>query len=206
MSELFPRGVRHPWLKPGVFAGALVPLAVMAWRGTQGRLGADPVAAALNQLGFLALTLLTASLLCTPVKIVAGWTWGVKLRRMLGLFAFFYASVHVLTYLLVDQALDLRAVLADITKRRFILAGFLAFLLLIPLAVTSTNRMVRRMGFARWKRLHRLAYLAGSLGAVHFLWRVKKDHREPLIFVAILAVAFALRGLDALRRRAKKRR
>jgi sulfoxide reductase heme-binding subunit YedZ len=204
MQPLFPKSGRHPWLKPGVFAGVLVPLAVIAWRGAHGQLGADPVAAVLNQLGYLALTLLVATLLCTPLKIVTGWTWGIKLRRTLGLFAFFYASLHFLTYFVVDQGLDLRAVVADITKRRFILVGFLAFVILIALAVTSPKRMVRRMGFARWKRLHRLAYVAGSLGVIHFIWRVKKDLHEPLIFAAILGVAFALRALDALRRRARK--
>jgi sulfoxide reductase heme-binding subunit YedZ len=178
----------------------------MAWRVTHGQMGADPVAAALNQLGYLALTLLVATLLCTPLKIAAGWTWGIKLRRMLGLFAFFYASLHFLTYLVVDQGLDLRAVIADITKRRFILVGFLAFVILIALAITSPKRMVRRMGFARWKRLHRLVYVAASLGVVHFILRVKKDLREPLIFAAILGFAFALRAFDALRRRAKNSR
>jgi sulfoxide reductase heme-binding subunit YedZ len=205
MAPLFPQNARHPWLKPGVFVGALVPLAVIAWRGTHGQLGADVVAIVLNQFGYLALTFLAAALLCTPLKIATGWTWGIRLRRMLGLFAFFYAALHFLTYFVVDQALNLRAVLADIAQRRFILVGFLTLVILVPLAVTSTQRMVRRMGYARWKRLHRLAYLAGCLGAVHFVWRVKKDLREPLIFCAVIAAGLAFRGFDALRQRARKR-
>ncbi len=205
MAPLFPQNARHPWLKPGVFAGALVPLAVMAWRGAHGQLGADAVAIVLNQLGYLALAFLTAALLCTPLKILTGWTWPVRLRRMLGLFAFFYAALHFLTYLVVDQTLNLGAVLADLATRRFILVGFLALVILIPLAITSTQKMVRRLGYARWKRLHRLAYLAGCLGAVHFVWRVKRDLREPLIFCAIIAVGLALRGVDTLRQRAKKK-
>lgn len=203
MVRLFSEKTPLPWLKPGVFVGALVPLAVTLWRGTHGQLGADIVAAVLNQLGYLALTFLVASLLCTPLKIVAGWSWGIRLRRMLGLFAFMYASLHFLTYLIVDQSLNLGAVLEDILKRKFILVGFLALLIMIPLAITSTNKMVRRMGFARWKRLHRLVYLAGCLGAIHFIWRVKADLREPLIFSALIAAALASRVLDALRARAK---
>lgn len=201
-----PKSPPHPWLKPGVLVGALIPLTVMLWRGTRGELGADVIATVLNQLGYLALTLLVATLLCTPLKIVTGWAWGIRLRRMLGLLAFLYASLHFLTYLVVDQSLNMRAVIADIAKRKFILVGFLALLILIPLAITSTNKMVRRLGFARWKRLHRLAYVAGCLGAIHFIWRVKIDVREPLVFATILAAGLAMRAFVALRTRAKKRR
>ncbi len=204
MAELFPRNVPLPWLKPGIFVGGLVPVGVIAWRSAYGQLGADPVAVALNQMGYLALTFLVAALLCTPVKIVAGWSSAIRLRRMLGLFAFFYAALHFLTYLVIDQSLNLSAVLSDIAKRNFILVGFLALVILTPLAITSTDRMVRRLGFARWKRLHRLAYAAGCLGAIHFIWRVKKDLREPLVFSAILAVALTVRAIDALRTPAKK--
>ena len=204
MADLFPRNAPLPWLKPGIFVGALVPVGVIVWRAAHGQIGADPVAVVLNQLGYLALTFLVAALLCTPLKIVAGWSAAIRLRRMLGLFAFFYAALHFLTYLVVDQSLNLSAVLSDITKRNFILVGFLALVILTPLAITSTDRMVRRMGFARWKRLHRLAYAAGCLGAIHFIWRVKKDLREPLIFSAILAVALTVRAIDALRAPAKK--
>lgn len=205
MQALFPRNVPLPWLKPGVFVGAVAPIPVMIWRGTHGQLGADIVATVLNQLGYLALTFLTASLLCTPLKIITGWSWGIRLRRMLGLFAFLYASLHFLTYFVVDQSLNLQSVIEDITRRRFILVGFLALVILIPLAVTSTNNMVRRIGFVRWKRLHRLVYVAGCLGAIHFIWRVKVDLREPLIFAGIIAIALALRAVDSLRTRAKKR-
>jgi len=205
MRALFPDGVPHPWLKPGVFIGSLAPIPVMIWRGTHGQLGADVVATVLNQLGYLALTFLIASLLCTPLRLVAGWSWGIRLRRMLGLFAFSYASLHFLTYLVIDQSLNLRAVVDDIRKRNFILVGFLALVLLLPLAITSTDRMVRRLGFARWKRLHRLAYVAGGLGVIHFIWRVKADLREPLIFTSILAGALALRILGALRLRARRK-
>jgi sulfoxide reductase heme-binding subunit YedZ len=198
--------VPHPWLKPGVFVGACIPLVVMAWRGTHGQLGADKVAIVLNQLGYLAITMLVATLLCTPIKIITRWTWPIRLRRMLGLFAFFYAALHFLTYFVVDQSLDLSMVIADITKRKFILVGFLTLVILIPLAWTSTNNSVKRMGFKRWKLLHRLAYVAGTLAVIHFIWRVKIDLREPLIFATILAAAFALRIFDVIRVRAKKQR
>ena len=206
MAQLFPSNIPLPWLQPGVFVGALIPIPVMVWRGMHGELGADLIATVLNQLGFLALTFLVVTLLCTPLKIVTGWSWGIRLRRMLGLFAFFYASLHFLTYLIVDQALNINAVVADITKRNFILVGFTALLILIPLAVTSTNKMVRRLGFARWQVLHRLAYVAGCLGAIHFIWRVKQDLTEPLIFATLLAIGFGLRALDRLRTRTKKQR
>ena len=205
MIKLFPSKIPLPWLQPGVFVGALVPIPVIIWRGTHGELGADIISTVLNQFGYLALTFLIATLLCTPLKIVTGWTWGIRLRRMLGLFAFFYASLHFLTYLVVDQSLNLSAVVADITKRNFILVGFVTLLILTPLAITSTNKMVRHLGFGRWKALHRLAYVAGCLGTIHYFWRVKIDLTEPLIFMTILAIGLGLRVLDALRVRARKR-
>jgi sulfoxide reductase heme-binding subunit YedZ len=201
MQALFPKHVPSPWLKPGVFVGALVPIPVMIWRGTHGQLGADVVAAVLNQFGYLALTFLSVSLLCTPLKIVTGWSSGIRLRRMLGLLGFLYASLHFLTYLVMDQSLNLQAVAEDILKRRFVLVGFLALVIQIPLAVTSSNKMVRRMGYHRWKRLHRLAYAAGCLGVVHFIWRVKADLREPLVFAGLIAVGLAVRAIDSLRSR-----
>jgi methionine sulfoxide reductase heme-binding subunit len=198
---LFPKGP-VPWLKPAVFAGALVPLGAIGGRAALGRLGADPIAIALNQLGLLALICLVASLACTPLKIVTGAPWPIRIRKMLGLFALFYASLHLLTYAVLDQGLALGAIGADILKRPFILFGFLAVLLLIPLGITSTAKMVKRMGFVWWKRLHRLAYAAGSLGALHFFLRVKKDASEPLAYAAVLGVLFVVRAVDASRGRA----
>lgn len=193
--------MRQPWMKPGVFAGSLVPLIVLGWRLGHGTLGADPVAIALNQLGYLAIVFLTATLLCTPVKLAFGWAWAIRLRRMLGLFAFFYATLHVATYAFVDQGFKLAAIGEDIVKRPFILAGFTAWLLLIPLAVTSTNAMVKRLGGRRWRRLHRLAYAAGTLATIHFILRVKSDYSAPAAFAALLVAAFALRAADTVRKR-----
>lgn len=200
-----PRRPPLPWLKPGLFAGALVPLGVLLWRVARHTLGADAIAIGLNQLGYLALALLMASLACTPLKILTGWTWPIRVRRMLGLFAFFYASLHLLTYVGIDQQLDWPVLWGDVTQRKFMIVGFLAFLCLAPLAWTSTDASVRRLGFNRWKALHRLAYVAGILAVVHFTWRVKSDIRVPMTWAAILGVLFVVRIADSVRTRRKKR-
>jgi sulfoxide reductase heme-binding subunit YedZ len=200
-----PRRPPHPWLKPGLFAGALVPLAVLVWRAAHRTLGADAIAIGLNQLGYLALVCLMASLACTPLKILTGWTWPIRVRRMLGLFAFFYASLHLLTYVGIDQQLDWPVLWGDVTQRKFMIVGFLAFLCLAPLAWTSTDASVRRLGFNRWKSLHRLAYVAGVLAVIHFVWRVKSDVRVPMTWAAILGALFLIRIADGVRTRRKKR-
>jgi len=189
------------WLQPGILAGALVPLAVLIWRSAAGRLGADPVATLLNQLGLVALVLLLASLACTPLRIVAKWNWPLRLRKTLGLCAFLYAALHLTVYAAVDQGLALGAIIEDVSKRPFIIAGMSAFLLLVPLALTSTDAAIRRLGGARWKRLHRIVYLAGILACIHFLLRVKKDLTQPGIYAAILGVLLAIRVIDMLRKR-----
>jgi sulfoxide reductase heme-binding subunit YedZ len=193
MTPAAARKAPLPWMKPGVFLGALVPLAVLMARGARGALGANAIALLLNAFGLLALVFLVASLACTPLKEVLGWTWPIRLRRMLGLFAFFYAGLHLLTYAVVDQGLDWPVLLKDVAARPFITVGFAAFLLMVPLAVTSTNAMVKRLGFVKWKRLHRLAYVSGVLGALHFFLRVKSDLRQPLVYASVLAVLFAVR-------------
>jgi len=198
-------GPPHPWLKPGVFAGALVPLATIVARAATGSLGADPIAEGLNLLGLVALVFLVASLACTPLKSIFGWTWPIRIRKELGLLAFFYALLHVSTYTGLDQSFHIRAILADVWKRKFIFVGFVAFVLLVPLAATSTQAAVRRLGFVRWKRIHRLAYLAACLGTVHFLWRVKRDLREPLIYAAALGFLLLVRAVVAARSRLTSR-
>jgi sulfoxide reductase heme-binding subunit YedZ len=185
------------WLKPGVLTGSLFPLASILYRAARGRLGANPVAEALNELGLTALVFLILSLSCTPAKIVFGVTWPIRIRRMLGLMAFFYATLHVLTYAGVDQLGHFTAILEDVAKRPFIAVGFLAWLVLMPLAITSTAKMTKRLGAVKWKRLHRLAYLATLLGVVHFVWRVKKDITEPAVYGTILGVLLVVRVVDA---------
>ncbi|HVG64228.1 MAG TPA: protein-methionine-sulfoxide reductase heme-binding subunit MsrQ [Hyalangium sp.] len=190
-----------PWLNPAVLAGGLAPLALMALQGAQGTLGPNVIEAVLNETGLLALVFLVASLACTPLKLLFGWTWPIRIRKLVGLMAFGYALLHFLTYAVADQGLALRPILEDITKRKFIAVGFLALVLMVPLALTSTNAAVRRMGFPAWKRLHRLAYAAGALGVIHFVWRVKKDHTEPFIYGAVLALLLTIRAVEALRKR-----
>lgn len=200
-----PRSPPLPWLKPGLFAGALIPLAVLGWRAAHRTLGADGIAIVLNQLGYLALVFLVASLACTPLKSLTGWTWPIRIRRMLGLFAAFYAALHLSTYVAIDQQFDWAVLWEDVTQRRFIIVGFTAFLLLLPLVLTSTEASVRRLGFQRWKALHRLAYASAALAVVHFIWRVKLDLRVPLTWAAVLSGLFVLRLVDAVQASRRKR-
>jgi sulfoxide reductase heme-binding subunit YedZ len=194
--------LRRAGLKAAVAVLALVPLARLALRFFTDDLGANPIAEVMNRLGFWTLTLLLATLACTPLKILLGWTWPLAIRRMLGLFCFAYACLHLVTYLVLDQFFDWGAIGEDIAKRKFITIGFLGFLLMLPLAVTSTNRMVKRLGFPRWKRLHRLVYLAAVAGVIHFVWRVKIDLLKPVIFASVLVLLLGIRVVDWARRRA----
>jgi sulfoxide reductase heme-binding subunit YedZ len=184
--------------KLGVGVVALVPAARVAVLAATDGLGPNPIAEAMNRLGFWTLTLLLAALAPTAIQIATGWKWPLRLRRMLGLEAFLYVCLHFAVYLWLDQGFDFSEIGKDIAKRKFITVGFTAFLLLIPLAVTSTDGMVRRLGFRRWKRLHRLVYVAAILGVIHFVWRVKSDLRQPLLFAAALAVLLAVRVSDWL--------
>ena len=194
------RGKPFAWLGPGLFVGALVPLVELLWRVAQGTLGADAIAISLNKLGILALALFWASLACSPLKTLFGWTWPLRIRRELGLLAFLYMALHVLTYVAIDQGLDLHAILADVTKRKFITVGFLAFALLVPVAWTSFKDSPRKLGFKRWQAIHRLVYPAACLAAVHFILRVKKDLREPLVYATVLGALFAVRVFAAVKK------
>lgn len=183
----------HPWLKPTVFLLGLSPLGWYAcgiWLDT---LGANPIEAITRGLGTWALNLLLLTLLMSPLKRHAGWRWPLELRRMLGLFTFFYASLHLLTYLWLDQFFDWPAIAKDIVKRPFITAGMSAFALLVPLAATSNLHAIRALGGRRWQQLHRAVYLAGILGVLHYLWLVKADLLQPMIYALLLTVLFILR-------------
>jgi len=181
------------WLKPAVFTVCALPLVKLAADAARDALSANPIAETMNRLGFWTLTLLLASLAATPLKTFFGFTAQMRVRRMVGLFAFFYAFLHFVVYLALDQAFDFSDIGADIAKRKFITIGFAAFVTLVPLAVTSTNGAVKSLGFRRWKRLHRLAYLAAVLGVVHFVWRVKADYLEPALFAVALAALLVAR-------------
>ena len=197
---------KFPWLKPAIFTGALIPLAATLFEAVRGTLSANPIAEALNRFGLLTLIFLILALTMTPLRVLFGWTWPLRVRRMLGLFGFFYAILHLTTYVAIDQGFEFRAVLKDVLKRKFIFVGFAAFLLLVPLAITSTNAMVRRLGFRAWQRLHRIAYVATILGVIHFVWRVKKDVTEPVIYGAVLAVLLGFRLTHALKGRIRSGR
>jgi sulfoxide reductase heme-binding subunit YedZ len=194
-------------LKAATFGLACLPLAKIVLDLFTDGLGANPIETILNRLGFWTLTFLTLSLVPTPAKTLLGLSWPIRIRRMLGLFAFSYATLHLLWYVGVDQALDLRLLVEDVTKRKFMAVGFAAWATLVPLALTSTDRSVRRLGYARWKRLHRLVYLTALLGVVHFVWRVKADLRRPSYFIAALAILMAARLVPwALRARERRAR
>jgi methionine sulfoxide reductase heme-binding subunit len=176
-----------------VFASCCLPLALLGVDAFRGRLGANPIEEILNRLGFWTLFFLLLALTPTPLRTLLGWAWPARYRRMVGLFAFAYAFLHLGVYVGVDQFFDFHAIVQDVVKRKFITIGMLAFLLLVPLALTSTDRWVRRLGFVRWKRLHRLAYVAATCGVVHFVWRVKADLLQPMIFAGALAVLLGAR-------------
>jgi methionine sulfoxide reductase heme-binding subunit len=182
-----------PWLVPAVWVGGLLPLAMLAWFWSTGQLGADPIDELLNQLGLLGLISLLGSLACTPLKLLFGWGWPIRIRRALGLVGFTYVTLHLLTYVTLDQALEARTLLGDLAKRPFITIGFVAWLLLVPLALTSNAAAVRRLTATRWKQLHRLAYVCAGLGAIHFIWRAKKDITEPVAYAAVLSFLLGIR-------------
>jgi sulfoxide reductase heme-binding subunit YedZ len=172
--------------------GALIPLAVLLWRFQSNNLGVDPVRATLFHTGRTALVLLVLSLAVTPVKTISGWNQLVRVRRPLGLYAFFYATLHLLTFVGLDYAFDLAFLIDGIIEQKFVLVGFAAFLLLIPLAVTSTKSWQRRLG-KRWKLLHKLSYLIILLVLVHFVWLVKNVYIRPAIYAAIVSLLFLAR-------------
>jgi sulfoxide reductase heme-binding subunit YedZ len=188
------------WIKAALFVLCLVPLASLAWRGFHHGLGANPIEYITRSLGWWTLAFLLITLGVTPLRRVTSLNWLLRLRRMLGLYAFFYACLHFTTYIWLDQFFDLMSIGKDIMKRPFITVGFLAFLLLIPLAATSTNAMVKRLGAKRWQLLHRAVYAIASLGVLHFWWLVKRDITEPLIFATLLALLFVARLVRRARR------
>lgn len=212
------------WLKPPVFVACLLPLIVLALQlfseqlnsgpllakfGLDPDLGANPIQKLTFTTGDTTLILLCVTLAITPLRRLTGQPWLIKLRRMFGLFAFFYACVHFSIYWvdlfysaqLVNHSLDLAGVFRDVAKRPFVTAGFTALVLMVPLAITSTSGWIRRLGGKRWQQLHRLVYWSAIAGVVHFWWQVKSDIRKPLLFAVIVAVLLGYRAIYALRNR-----
>jgi len=193
-------------LKPVLFVLCALPLAWLLARllGVAGLgLGANPIDELMDRLGEWGLRLLLATLTVTPLSVTLHKPWLTGLRRMLGLWAFTYLSLHFLTWLVLDQWVDLRSIAADIAERPYITVGFTAFVLLVPLAITSTRGWMRRLG-ARWQRLHRLVYVTAVLGCVHFWWQVKADWREPAAYAMVLALLLGWRVRRARRRAAMR--
>lgn len=188
-----------PWLKRVVFVLCLLPLAWLTFALFTDRLGANPIEALTRDTGEWALRLLLVTLSMTPLRRFMGWSWPLRIRRMLGLFAFFYACVHLTTYLWLDQFFDWSGIWGDILKRPFITVGMLSFALLLPLAVTSNRFMIRRLG-RNWARLHRLVYIIPALVVLHFWWLVKADVREPLIYALLFLFLMLLRWRPPVRR------
>lgn len=191
--------------KPLLFVACAIPLLVLASRAFAGTLGPNPVEAITHFTGEWALRILLLTLAVTPLRKLTGANSLVRLRRMLGLYAYFYACLHLLTYVWLDAFFSLAYIWDDIAKRRYITIGFAAFCLLTPLAITSTNAMVRRLGARRWQQLHRLGYAAAFAAILHFLWLVKADLREPLLYLAIFIVLMLARVPPVSRRLARLR-
>jgi sulfoxide reductase heme-binding subunit YedZ len=188
-----PREIIIKALKTGAFVLSLVPLGLLVWKGLHEQLGANPVDVITRATGKWTLMFLLITLSITPLRKLAGMPWLVRFRRPLGLFAFFYGTLHLTTYVWLDKFFDTSEMLHDILKRKFITAGMTAFAMMLPLAVTSTKGWIRRMGGKRWQALHRLIYVSAAAGVIHFIWLVKADLRRPLTYGAVLAVLLTYR-------------
>ena len=180
------------WLRAGIFILALMPAAQLVVGVFTDDLTANPIEFITRQTGFWTLGLLAASLAVTPIRRLTGWNEVIRLRRLLGLFAFFYGTLHLLVWIVLDKFFDWQMMIEDITKRRFITIGMLTWVLLLPLALTSTQAMIRRLG-RRWQKLHRLVYVAAVTGVIHYWWLVKADLFWPQLFALGMSILFAFR-------------
>lgn len=216
------------WLKPLVFILCLLPFFILLLQGLgaiargfgvnlpfdpavllghlglQQDLGANPIQKITFATGTWTLRFLVITLAITPLRKITSLSWLIKFRRMLGLFAFFYACLHFTTYIWLDQFFSWSSIVKDVAKRPFITAGFTAFVLMIPLAITSTRGMIRRLGGKRWQRLHRLVYFSAVAGVIHYYWQVKSDIRLPLLYGGIVAILLGYRAVTAWRNRRKQ--
>lgn len=183
------------FVKLVIFVNSIVPLALLLTDVYRKRVGANPLEFVTRTTGILTLVFLLISLAVTPLRRITGLNWLTRFRRMLGLFAFFYGSLHLMTYVAFDRYFHLMTIPADVARRPFIAVGMTAFLLMVPLAITSTDKALKRLGGKRWQRLHRVVYLSGILGALHYYMLVKSDVRPPLTFAFVLALLLGFRIL-----------
>jgi methionine sulfoxide reductase heme-binding subunit len=183
------------YFKPVIFLACLVPLALLVWGALHNSLGANPIEAITHSTGNCTLTFLLITLAITPLRRLTRQYWLIGLRRMLGLFAFFYGTLHLMTYVWLDKFFDVHEMLADIAKRRFITAGMTAYVLMIPLGLTSTQWAIRKLGGKRWQTLHRLIYFSAAAGVIHYVWLVKADLKKPLEYAAVLGVLMVYRAV-----------
>ncbi len=187
-----------------IFTNSLVPLALLGWDAWFGKIGANPIEFFLRTTGVLTLVFLLVTLSVTPLRKYYGWNQLVKFRRMLGLYSFFYGFLHLITYSIFDKSLSVSAIVGDVWERPFIAIGMLSFFLLIPLAVTSTNAMIKRLGGKNWQKLHRLTYVAAIGGVVHFWMIVKSDITYPFLFALVLAGLLGYRIYSAYEKPQKR--
>jgi sulfoxide reductase heme-binding subunit YedZ len=200
-----PKLNRWQILKPAVFLACLVPIVWLTLDTLTGHLSANPLEDIRDRTGIWTLRFLMFTLSVTPLRYITGWQSLTRFRRMLGLFAFFYALVHFVTYIWLDQYFAFDDILKDMfSKRPFIITGFISFVLLIPLAITSTNKWIGRLGGKRWQLLHRLIYVSAALGVLHYYWRVKLDIRNPVAYAALLAVLLGFRVWNTIHRRSQR--
>jgi sulfoxide reductase heme-binding subunit YedZ len=193
-------------LKVATWGACLAPLVALAWWIATDDLTANPISFITNHLGDWTFRILLAALAVTPLRLLSGWGWPPTLRRLLGLFAFFYAALHFSVWIFLDHFFTWGQMLEDIVKRPYITMGMLALTLMVPLAVTSTAGMVKRLGARRWKRLHRLVYVVGVLAALHFLWLAKVGRTDQYVYAGLVALLLGIRLVDAGRRLLRRRR
>jgi len=182
-----------PLSKPVLFAACLIPIFLLAWNGLHGNLSANPISDITNETGIWALRFVVITLSITPLRKITRWHWLTKFRRMAGLFAFFYGSLHFMTYIWLDQFFDWQSIAHDISKRPFITVGLASFVLMIPLAVSSTQKMIRRLGGRKWDILHRLIYLTAGGAVVHYIWLVKVVTYRQLTYAVLVVVLLLFR-------------
>jgi len=192
------------FLKLLILVNGAVPLALLGWDAKHHQLGANPQNFAILTTGMMTLVFLVLTLAVTPLRKITGWNWLIQFRRMLGLYAFFYACVHFQLFFSLDRGFSLASTLSEMVKRKYLIVGSTALLVMVPLALTSTNAMIKWMGGKRWRALHRLAYVAAIAGVIHYYLQVKADVRQPLAFAAVLAILFGYRLLVYWRSRKPK--